>query len=250
MIVFRITINLFCKASLSFKVIFLAELNRTPWDELLKCKLPILPNPDIKELEFTPIERERIKEIDQLIYRGRQTWEQAWPDREKNYQLGYFRLAEAFFDANNDGKKDHVIRKLLPAQSCRPLNRDEGGNVVSVLKQRTKQWESMTKQQQIQQAQMIARLKKATSTQSTPRTSLGGGAVCASNTGGKNSMSLVFTINLLIIRSLFWAFLIVRLCCLAGLLNVHKYLLILVSVYEDPVQRYGRCLVPGYDQRL
>ncbi len=136
---------------------FLAEFNRTPWDELLKCKLPILPNPDIKELEFTPIKGKRIKEIDQLIYRGRQTWEQAWPDREKNYQLGYFRLAEAFFDANNDGKKEHVIRKLLPAQSCRPDTKDEGGDDVSalsVLKQRTKQWESMTKQQQIQQAQM------------------------------------------------------------------------------------------------
>ncbi|TMP29002.1 hypothetical protein, partial [Pseudoalteromonas rubra] len=136
---------------------FLAELNRSPWDELLSCKLPILPNPVIKELVFTPIEGERIKEIDQLIYRGRQTWEQAWPERERDYQLGYFRLAEAFFDANNDGKKEHVIRRLLPSQSCRPASKDEGGDdvdVLSVLKQRTQEWESMTKKQQIQQAKM------------------------------------------------------------------------------------------------
>lgn len=136
---------------------FLAELNQSPWEELLSCKLPILPNPAIKELAFTPIQGDRIKEIDQLIYRGRQTWQQAWPSREKDYQLGYYRLGEAFFDANNDGEKEHVIRRLMPYQGCRPLNKDEGGDDVDVLsrsKQRNKKWESMTKQQQIQQAQM------------------------------------------------------------------------------------------------
>ncbi|KZN32730.1 tetratricopeptide repeat protein [Pseudoalteromonas luteoviolacea] len=136
---------------------FLAELNQSPWDELLKCKLPTIHNPDIKELVFTPIQGERIKEIDQLIYRGRQTWEQAWPDREKDYQLGYFRLGEAFFDANNDGKKEHVIRRLMPLQTCRPLEKGEAGNdvdVVSMSRNRVKQWEAMTKQQQIQQAQI------------------------------------------------------------------------------------------------
>lgn len=112
---------------------FLAELNQSPWEELLSCKLPILPPPDIKELAFTPIQGERIKEIDQLIYRGRQTWQQAWPSREKDYQLGYYRLGEAFFDANNDGKKEHVIRKLMPLQGCSPHKKGEAGNDVSVL---------------------------------------------------------------------------------------------------------------------
>ena len=136
---------------------FLAELNQSPWEELLSCKLPILPNPAIKELAFTPIQGERIKEIDQLIYRGRQTWQQAWPSREKDYQLGYYRLGEAFFDANNDGEKEHVIRRLMPLQTCRPHKKRAAGNdvdVLSISKQRNKEWESMTKQQQIQQAQM------------------------------------------------------------------------------------------------
>ncbi len=136
---------------------FLAELNQSPWEELLSCKLPILPNPAIKELAFTPIQGERIKEIDQLIYRGRQTWQQAWPSREKDYQLGYYRLGEAFFDANNDGEKEHVIRRLMPLQTCRTKKKRAAGNdvdVLSISKQRNKEWESMTKQQQIQQAQM------------------------------------------------------------------------------------------------
>ncbi|TMP29742.1 hypothetical protein, partial [Pseudoalteromonas rubra] len=136
---------------------FLAELNQSPWDELLSCKLPTIHNPDIRELVFTPIEGERIKEIDQLIYRGRQAWEQTWPEREKDYQLGYFRLGEAFFDANNDGKKEHVIRRLMPLQTCRPLEKGEAGNdvdVVSMSRSRVKQWEAMTKKQQLQQAEM------------------------------------------------------------------------------------------------
>jgi len=136
---------------------FLAELNQSSWDELLHCKLPTLNNPDIKELVFTPIRGERIKIIDQLIFRGRQTWQQAWPGRKKDYQQGYFRLGEAFFDANKDGEKEHVIRRLIPLQSCRALNKDEGGddvNVVSMSRKRVKKWESMTKKQHIQQAEI------------------------------------------------------------------------------------------------
>ena len=137
---------------------FLAELNRTPWDELLSCKLPTLHNPAINELLFTAITGERIKAIDQRIYRGRKTWQQAWPNREKDYKQGYFRLGEAFFDANNDGKKEHVIRRLIPLQTCSPLNKGEGGDdvdVVSMMRDRTKKWESMTKNERISTAKTV-----------------------------------------------------------------------------------------------
>lgn len=102
---------------------YLNVLNSTPREELRACKLPDLSKSKIKSVEFKILTGEELKIVDQIIYEQgyRHThaeWEKNWPEREKEYSVGFRKVGEAYWDLDKDGVPDRIIQESIPKDSC------------------------------------------------------------------------------------------------------------------------------------
>ncbi len=102
---------------------YLGVLNDTPREELRACKLPDFSKSKIKPVEFKQLTGKELKAIDRIIYEQnsggpRTDWEQKWPEREREYAVGYRLLGVSYWDLNNDGESDEIFEESIPYSRC------------------------------------------------------------------------------------------------------------------------------------
>ncbi|MEJ2066210.1 MAG: hypothetical protein P8X74_23515, partial [Reinekea sp.] len=102
---------------------YLEVLNRTPLNELKPCAIPDLTGSPIQSIKFKPLAGDVLKATDRLVYEHsgggpHDDWEQQWPQRKKEYAMGYRYLGETWWDLDGDGNKDRIIDLAEPGQSC------------------------------------------------------------------------------------------------------------------------------------
>ncbi len=125
---------------------YLDVLNNTQREDLRACKLPDLSKSNIKPVEFKQLTDENLKKVDQIIYeqgrrRTHEEWEKNWPEREKEYSIGFRKLGEAYWDLDKDGVPDQIIQESSPADNCVFLGNGEVSESRRALKNK---WASYT----------------------------------------------------------------------------------------------------------
>jgi len=127
---------------------YLKVLNNTPREDLRACKLPDLSNSKIKPVEFEPLAGEKLMAVDKLIYEQvyKADWEKVWAEREKEYVSGYRALGETFWDVDNDGELDQIIRESSPQYRCVLLGNGNSSELRDTLK---KNWKSYSNEEKI-----------------------------------------------------------------------------------------------------
>lgn len=133
---------------------YLTVLNSNPREELHACKLPDLSNSNIKPVEFKPLTGEQLKTVDQIVYEqnggGPWTdWEQKWPERVKEYAIGYRQLSEAYWDLDKDGNPDQIVKESYPSSSCIPRGI---GNASELRRKIKKDWHGYSQEVQFESA--------------------------------------------------------------------------------------------------
>ncbi len=123
---------------------YLKVLNRTAWDDLQACKLPDLKGSPIQAVEFKPLSGDALKAMDKPVYERsthKKDWEAVWPTRQHEYEIGYRKLGEAFWDLDGDGKDDKIIEQQEPWPLCEPTTKGDASKERSAISQR---WETLT----------------------------------------------------------------------------------------------------------
>lgn len=118
---------------------YLKVLNRTAWDDLQACKLPDLKGSPIQAVDFKPLSGDALKSMDKLVYERsthKKDWETAWPTRQHEYEIGYKKLGEAYWDLDGDGVIDQVIEHQESWNSCEPYGSGESNVERKILETR------------------------------------------------------------------------------------------------------------------
>ncbi len=130
---------------------YLNILNNTPGNELRACKLPDLSKSKIKPVEFKLLTGEKLRATTRLVYEQvyGNDWERVWSEREKEFLSGYRIVGEAFWDLDNDGVLDQVIKESFPNHGCVVLGRGESSELLGILKSK---WKSYSHEEKINSA--------------------------------------------------------------------------------------------------
>ncbi|MEJ2066212.1 MAG: hypothetical protein P8X74_23525 [Reinekea sp.] len=114
---------------------YLVALNRTPLHELKACELPDLEGSAIQPVQFIPLKEDELKTTDKTLYEQMNPtlndWVEKWPERKKEYDAGYRKLAEAYWDINNDGNKERIIQMSMPNYRCIPIDAGDRSDMRS-----------------------------------------------------------------------------------------------------------------------
>lgn len=140
---------------------YLDIINTTPIDSIKACELPSLKGSSIKPVDFKVLTGDALKETDEIVYTQNgggpwDDWKEQWPQRKKEYEIGYRRLGEAFWDLDQDGVEDRVVQESAPGPRCTILGKAK----ASVLrKENRKLWENFGVDEKLKLAKRYGRQK-------------------------------------------------------------------------------------------
>lgn len=140
---------------------YLNVLNKTPVNTIKACELPSLEETSIAPVVFKPLMGDVLKATDKIVYTQQgggpwDDWEEQWPQRKKEYEIGYRRLGEAFWDLDQDGVKDRIIEKSTPGPRCTILGKDK----ASVLRKENRNlWKNLSVDEKLKLAKKYGRQK-------------------------------------------------------------------------------------------
>lgn len=124
---------------------YLDILNKTPVSKIKACGLPDLSGSSFVPVNFKPLLGEALKKIDEIVYTQNgggpwDDWEEKWPQRKKEYDIGFRQLGEAYWDLDRDGILDMIVEEFAPGPRCTIFGK---GRASELREENSKLWKGL-----------------------------------------------------------------------------------------------------------
>lgn len=136
---------------------YLDVLNKTSVNTIKACELPSLEETSIAPVVFKPLMGDVLKTTDKIVYTQQggsgpwDDWEEQWPQRKNEYEIGFRRLSEAYWDLDEDGKPDRIVQESTPGSRCTLLGE---GKSSDLRKANRALWKSLSVDEKMKQAEI------------------------------------------------------------------------------------------------